>query len=130
MTLDDVLSNIADQDRGAELVILDPWKFQPTGIVFRIAGPDSEVQRRARLAHADELDELAGLDGKVTREQLETARLNLLARCVLSMTIEENGKPVALTQTNIVRVLRAGLWIQAQVDVFAGSRENFPLEGK
>ncbi len=125
MTLDDILSNVADQDRGRELVIVDPWTGTPAGIKFLIAGPDSEVQRRARLEMMDELAEAARPDGTVPAEAREAARLACLAKCCLLLEIEEDGKPLPTSHKNIIRVLRAGTWIQAQVDAFAGDRRNF-----
>lgn len=128
MTLDDVLSNVADQDRGRELVIVDPWTGEPAGIRFRIAGPDSDVQHRARIQMMDELAEAARPDGTVSAEAREAARISCLAKCVLLMEIEEDGKPVPMSHRNVVRVLRAGTWIQSQVDAFAGDRARFAPE--
>jgi hypothetical protein len=129
MTLDEVLSNVADQDRGRELVVIDPFTGEPAGIRFRIAGPDSEVQRRARIAMMDELAEAADAEGKVAAEQREAIRLNCLAKCVLLMEIEETaGAPLPMAHKNILRVLRAGAWIQEQADAFAGDRRNFAPE--
>ena len=128
MTLDDVLSNVADQDRGRDLIVVDPWIGEPAGIRFRIAGPDSDVQRRARIQMMDELAEAARPDGTVTAEAREAARIACLAKCVLLMEIEEDGKPIATSHKNIIRVLRAGAWIQEQVDAFAGNRANFAPE--
>lgn len=125
MTLDEVLSNVADQDRGRELVIVDPWTGEPAGIRFRIAGPDSETQRRARIEMMDELAEGADAEGKVSSERREAARLNCLAKCVMLMEIEEGGTPVPTAHKHILRVLRAGTWIETQVDEFAGNRRNF-----
>ncbi|MDI7864083.1 hypothetical protein MRS76_19220 [Rhizobiaceae bacterium n13] len=129
MQLDDILHNVADQDRGRELEIVDPWTGKPAGIRFRIAGPDSTVQHRARIQMMDELAEAADQDGKVTAETRERARVNCLAKCVLLMEIEEEGKPVAMSHKNVLRVLMAAAWIQAQVDAFAGDRRNFAPEG-
>lgn len=124
MQLDEILANVADQDRGKEFEILDPVEGKPTGIWFRVAGPDSATQHRARLALSDELAEIADADGRVTAEQREKARLNCLARCVLGWTINEDGKPVSFTHQNVVRVLRVN-WLQAQVDGFASDRAAF-----
>ncbi|MGA1804434.1 hypothetical protein [Rhizobium sp. HT1-10] len=126
--LDDVLGNVADQDRGRELMVIDPWTGQPTGMRFRIAGPDSDVQHRARIQMMDELAEAARPDGTVSAEARETARINCLAKCVLLMEVEEEGKPLALSHKNIIRILRAGTWIQAQVDAFAGDRRHYAPE--
>lgn len=128
MTLDEILSNVADQDRGRELPIVDPWTGKPTGIRFRIAGPDSDVQHRARIQMMDELAEAARPDGTVSAEAREAARLACLAKCVLLMEIEEDGKPVPMSHKNVLRVLRSGAWLQAQVDAFAGDRRNFAPE--
>lgn len=128
MTLEDILLNCADQDRGRELVILDPWSGQPAGIRFRIAGPDGDVQRRSRLAMMDRLADLAEPDGTITAENREKARIECLAACVISMEISEGGESVAVTAKNIFRVLSAATWLQAQVDAFAGDRRNFGPE--
>ncbi len=125
MTLEDIIANIADQDKGKEFELVDPVDGKPTGIRFRVAGPDSETQHRARLALTDELAEMADDRGRVTAEQRERARINSLARCVLGWTIEENGKPIPFNHKNVVRVLMAGTWIQQQVDAFASDRAAF-----
>ncbi|AMM83138.1 MULTISPECIES: hypothetical protein [Martelella] len=128
MDLNDVLSNVADQDKGRMLEIADPWTGKPTGMRFWMAGPDSDTQRRARIAMMDELAEAADEQGRVSAEAREKARLNMLARCVLRWEITEDGKSVAMTHKAIVRVFRAGTWIQAQADAFAGDRANFRPE--
>ena len=128
MDLSDILNNIADQDKGKEFELADPVSGQPTGIRLWIVGPDSETSHRARLALSDELAEMADADGRVTAEQREKARLHCLAAHVLRWEIEEDGKPIATSHKNIIRVLRAGAWIQAQVDAFAGDRRNFAPE--
>lgn len=129
MDLSDVLANVADQDRGRELTIIDPWTGEKTGMVFWIVGPDSDTQRRARIEMMDELAEAAAADGTVSAEAREAARLTCLAKCVLRWDITEGGRPLPFGQKNIVRVFRAGAWIQAQVDAFAGDRAKFRPEG-
>lgn len=125
MTLNDILQNAADQDRGRLLLVTNPWTGEATGITFRIAGPDSSVQHRARIAMMDRLAELAETDGTVTAANREKARLECLASCVLAMEVEEDGEKLALTQKNIIRVLSSAAWLQAQVDGFAGDRSRF-----
>lgn len=125
MDLSDIAAGVEDQERGRELEIVDPVSGVPVGIKFRIAGPDSETQHRARLKLADELAEMADADGRVTAEQREKARINALARCVLGWTIEEDGQSIPFNHRNVVRVLRLALWLQAQVDGFAADRRNF-----
>jgi hypothetical protein len=124
MTLDDILANVADQDRGREFELIDLVTGEKTGIKFRVAGPDSETQHRARLALADELADVADADGRVTADQREKARLNSLARCVLGWDIVEDGKPVPFSQKNVLRLLRVE-WVRHQVDRFASDRAAF-----
>lgn len=121
MTLDDILANVADQDRGREFELADPVNGQPTGIKLWIVGPDSETAHRARLALADELAEMADANGKVTAEQREKARLNCLARHVLRWDVKEEGKPVPFNTANLLRLLKVH-WVQEQVDAFAADR--------
>lgn len=121
MTLDDILANVADQDRGREFELADPVNGQPTGIKLWIVGPDSETAHRARLALADELAEMADANGRVTAEQREKARLNCLAAHVLRWEIEEEGKPVPFNTANLLRLLKVH-WVQEQVDAFAADR--------
>lgn len=125
MTLEDILSNVADQDRGKEFEILDPVDGRPTGIRFRVAGPDSATQHRARLKLADDLAEAADTSGRVNAEIREKLRLDCLARCVLAWEIQSDGQPLPFTHKNVVRVLSAGTWVQAQVDAFASDRAAF-----
>lgn len=123
-TLDAILANVADQDRGHEFELHDPVSFEPTGIKLRVAGPDSATQHRARIALADELATMADSDGRVTAEHREKARLNFLAACVLGWTIVEDGSQVPFSQMNVLRVLRV-LWVQNQVAAFADNRAAF-----
>ncbi len=125
MDFQDILSGIADQDKGAWLDIVDPVDGTPTGIRFRVAGPDSETQHRARLKLADDLADAADTSGRVSAETREKLRLDCLARCVLAWEIESEGKPLPFTHKNVVRVLGAGTWLQAQVDAFASDRAAF-----
>ncbi|WP_126974645.1 hypothetical protein [Frigidibacter oleivorans] len=125
MQLNDILANAEDQDRGRWFDLADPFTGQPAGIRLRIAGPDSATQGRSRLKLVDELAEAADTDGRVSAEARERARINSLARCVLAWEIEEEGQPVPFSHANVVRLLRAAAWVQAQVDAFAGDRRNF-----
>jgi hypothetical protein len=129
MDLSEARSNIVDQDKGRWLDVIDPWSGKPTGMRFLLAGPDSETQRRSRIAMMDEIAEAAGSDGGISFEAREAARIGCLARCALDWQIEDEGKPVPFTHKNVVRVLKGIQWIQVQVDAFAGDRRNFGSEG-
>lgn len=121
MTLEDILANAADQDRGQEFDLEDPVTGRATGIKLWIVGPDSETAHRARLALSDELADMADAEGRVTAEQREKARLNCLARHVLRWEIFEDKKPVPFSTANLLRLLRVH-WVQEQVDAFAADR--------
>ncbi|MCE6960582.1 hypothetical protein LAZ40_16275 [Cereibacter sphaeroides] len=120
--LSTILADAEDQERGAWFDLVDPVTGTATGIRFRIAGPDSRTQTKARLALADELAEAADADGRVSAEARERARLNSLARCVLGWEIQQDGEPVAFSHANVLRVLKAASWVHAQVDAFAADR--------
>jgi len=125
MDLTAILSNSEDQERGKWLDLRHPVSGQAVGIRFRIAGPDSMVQARARLKLADELAEMSDDTGRLSAADREKARINNLARCVLGWEITEDGKPVPFNHSNVVRVLKAAAWVQAQVDAFAADRRAF-----
>lgn len=125
MQLDDIRAFSADQERGAWFDLLDPVTGKATGIRLKLAGPDSEAQNRARLRLADDLSEVADAEGRVTAESRERARIDSLARCVLAWEISEDGQPLPFTHANVVRLLKAAAWVQAQVDGFASDRAGF-----
>lgn len=128
MTLEEIQANVIDQDRGRPLEIVDPWEGKPTGMTLWLAGPDSETQRKARIAMMDELAERAEPDGTITAANREAARLNCLAKAVLRWEVQHEGEALAFNHKNVVRVLKAAEWLQAQVDAFAGDRRNFAPE--
>lgn len=125
MQLNDILADAQDQDRGREFELVDPVTGKPTGLKLRIAGPDSATQNRARLQLSDDLAEMADQDGRVSSELRERLRIKCLAACVLGWEIEEDGQPVAFFQANVIRLLNAASWVQAQVDDFASNRAAF-----
>ncbi|KEP68532.1 hypothetical protein DL1_11440 [Thioclava dalianensis] len=122
MQLDDILANAEDQDRGTWFDLRDPVLGEPTGIRFRMAGPDSATQARARVRLVDELADLADDEGRVSADAREKARINSLARCVLGWEIREGGEDLPFTHANVLRVLRSAQWVHEQVDSFAGAR--------
>lgn len=125
MQLNDILADAQDQDRGRDFELLDPVTGKPVGITLRIAGPDSATQARARLQMVDDLAEMADADGRVSAADREKARLNTLARCILGWDIKEDGEALPFTHANVVRLLRAATWVQAQIDGFAADRAAF-----
>lgn len=128
MTLDEINSNLVDQDKGRWLEVVDPWDGKPTGLRLLIAGPDSETQNKARIAMMDELAAAADTEGKASFEAREKARINCLARCVIGWDIAADfGLNAKFGHAAVVKVLQVA-WIQQQVDAFAADRANFRSE--
>jgi len=113
-----------DQGKGAFLDILSPIDGAALGWRWLIAGPDSDVQAHARLALVDELAAAADHEGRVSAAAREAARLNCLARCVLGWD-GPFADGLSFTHSNVLRALRAGVWLQSQVDAFAADRRHF-----
>ena len=124
MQLEDVLANVADQDKGRELELVSPFDGAPTGMKLWLVGPDSDTAHRARIKLADELAEAADADGRVSAEAREKARRNCLAAHVIRWEVSEDGKPVPFNTKNLVTLLRV-TWIEEQADAFAADRRNF-----
>lgn len=129
MDLSDAVANVDDQDRGRWFDVLNPWTGEPTGMRFKIAGPDSRIQRRTKVQLMDELADASDAEGKVAFDRREAARIASLARCVLDWEMAEGGQPLPLSHKAIVRVLTDLRWVQEQVDAFAGDRAAFRSEG-
>jgi len=127
--LNDITNNLADQDKGREFELADPFSGELTGIKLHIVGPDSETARRADLAFADELADMANEDGRVNAEQRRKARMNALARRVIRWEAEEDSKSVPFNTKNLLTLL-AVPWVDEQVDAFAGDRRNFAPEAE
>ncbi|MEM1287133.1 MAG: hypothetical protein AAGH60_02150 [Pseudomonadota bacterium] len=129
MDLNTILANATDQEKGRDFELLHPASGEPAGITLRIAGPDSEAQRRAALAMSDELAEMADIEGRVKAEHREAARLNSLARCVLSWNVEVDGQALPFSHENVLRFLKSAAWVADQVDQFAADRSPYRFGG-
>lgn len=129
MELNDIRAMTADQERGAWFELADPVTGQSTGIRLRIAGPDSETQNRARLKLADELAEIADFEGRVPAPQRESARQNSIAACVLDWECTEDGEAVPFSTANVLRLIKAATWVEAQIDAFASDRAAHRRDG-
>ena len=112
-----------DQGKGAYLEILSPVDGAAIGWRWLIAGPDSDVQARARLGLVDELAAAADEAGRVSAQAREAARLNCLAKCVLGWD-GPFADGLTFNHSNVLRALRAGQWLQSQVDAFAADRRQ------
>lgn len=122
MQIDEIEDNARDQERGVWCELADPWTGKLTGIRLRMAGPDSATAARAALALADELAEALDETGRIPAAVREAARLRALAAHVLEWDAQEGGAPVPFNTRNVMRLLRAAKWVQAQVDGWAADR--------
>ncbi|MDP9559759.1 UNVERIFIED_ORG: hypothetical protein J2740_000929 [Rhizobium nepotum] len=128
MKYDDLSANLADQERGRWLDIVDPWDGKPLGLRLLVAGPDSDTQRKARVEMADKLAEAADVDGKVSFETREKLRIYCLARCVLGWDLAASfGLEAQFGQVGVIKLLRFA-WLEQQLDTFAGDRSKFRSE--
>ncbi|MGH2343456.1 hypothetical protein ACRC7T_18480 [Segnochrobactraceae bacterium EtOH-i3] len=125
MQLEDIFANLADQDKGRWLDIINPFEGTPTGIRLLVAGPDGDVQRRARIALMDGLADAARPDGTVSFADREAARIDMLARCVIGWELPEtDAGRLSFGHRNVARLLKVA-WIEQQVDAFAADRTRF-----
>lgn len=125
LTISQIEANAEDQDRGRWCDLVDPFTGELIGIRLLIAGPDSATQAAAQLKLADELAAELDEAGRVSAAAREAARLRCLARCILDWQAEEDGKPVPFSFANVLRLLKASKWVQAQADAFAADRRRF-----
>lgn len=125
MQMSDVINNTVDQDKGRDLDLIAPWDGSKTGMVLTIVGPDSDTARRADIAFADELAEMADpATGMVSAENRAKAKLNALAKRVLRWDVKEDDQPVPFDHKAVLTLLGVG-WVRDQVDAFAGDHRNF-----
>jgi len=115
------------QEDGIDVHIEHPGTGEPIGITIRVAGPDSERQRKAyrRLADA----RLRAGRKKVTPESLEDDALTLLARSLISWKFAPGvtiGGDVPEFGVDEAKALFLRFpFIREQVDAAAGSRAGF-----
>lgn len=129
LTISQIEANAEDQDRGRWCDLMDPFTGGPIGIRLLIVGPDSATQAAAQLKLADELAAEMDETGRVSAVARDAARVRCLARCIIGWDAKEDGKPVPFSFANVLRLLRASKWVQAQADAFAADRRRFAPEG-
>ncbi|MDG3575718.1 hypothetical protein P7F60_04925 [Rhizobium sp. YJ-22] len=109
------------QNQGAWFDVLHPVTSENTGMRVKIAGPDSEQHRQARIKLQNKLAKFKA--GSVTGR--EEASIDFLANCILDWEITEKGQALPFSHANACRILSAGTWIRAQIDAFAGDRSPY-----
>lgn len=121
-TLESLERSVADQDRGRWFTPADPWTGAPLEFRMRIAGPDSRVQRAARLEAASARLRL----GRPTAADLEREAIYLLSRAVLDVDgLVWKGEAFVAEQEAVEYLLTALPWLREQVDAFAANRANY-----
>lgn len=125
MDLSEISGLSAAQEKGYEFELLDPVHGTPTGLKLLIAGPDSDITRKARQDMERELTRLSGRTGGLTPEGRERLMDGFLFSLTLGWDVQEKGKPVAFSKENFQRLLRAGTWVRAQIDTFANDRSPY-----
>lgn len=112
------------QENGIDVEIKDPTG-QPIGVAIKIAGPDSERQRKAIQALTNErLNN--GDAATATAEDIEQNTLKILASSVISWTpIVLDGSDLPCTEENAIWLFSRFPFIREQVEKMAGKRAGF-----
>lgn len=111
---------VEGQDRGAELIVKHPVTGALTDIVLTIAGPDSDVQRRARLMMQDEM---MAFRGRPPAGEYERMDLDRLARCVVAW----RGMDAPFSFSAVVKLFKDVPFVREQVEEFSKSRVDYFL---
>lgn len=125
MNLRDLDTLRSEQDAGRWFELMSPVDLTPTGIKLKIAGPDSDVQRRSGVAYRNELAAAHGRQGRVEASRADDIYLRHLANFILDIEAAEDGQAVPFSPDVALRVLRAGAWVRQQVEAFAASRHLY-----
>lgn len=117
------------QDEGREFPILDA-AGSLTDIRLRVAGPDSEVQRRAKHAADAFLNDIRERGAQPTDDDLETYSIMRMTAAVIGLSGLEgyDGKPMEGTAENVEMLLRRFPAFRDQVAVLASSRVLYSPE--
>lgn len=114
---------VEGQDRGADLTIVHPVTGERMpDVVLIVAGPDSAVQRRARIKFSDDL---MAFRNKPPADELDRMEIERLARCVVGWRMKQDGKEKPFSFTAVVALLNNVGFIRDQVDTFAASRAPY-----
>ncbi len=118
--LDDLVET---QDRGADLTIIHPVTGEPMpDVVLTIAGPDSDVARRARLKFDDEM---LAFRGRPSSEEIDRMYVDRLARCVVGCKMTRDGRDVTFAFTTVVKLLTSFHFIREQAQAFSQNRAPY-----
>jgi hypothetical protein len=113
------------QDDGVNVEILHPKTAEPLGMVFRVAGPDSTRQKRARSAVNNARLQMSR-NKRLTAAELEADGLKVMVASIISWSgVEENGQPIEFSTETATDVLTRFPFIREQIDAVVGDRAGF-----
>ena len=128
MDLLDLTIAAEKQNAGHEHELLHPVTYAPTGMKLTITGPDSERTTKARKELEYQVSRLQARRSSglvIHPEKFEELRHEFLASIVIDWRVTEGGKPVPYSKGALKRLLKAGTWIGAQIEAFAGDRSPY-----
>lgn len=119
-------ANLAQaQDDGIDVDILHPKTGEELGIKIRVAGPDSERQKKARNAITN-ARLLRSRNKRMTAPEMEADSIKLTAASIISWDgVEENGQAVDLTSETAEAILKRYPFIYEQLSATIGDRSDF-----
>lgn len=110
------------QDQGREFPIVGPLR-EPTGIIVRIAGPDSERQTKARHKVLNRRLWRQRHGSRDTAQTRESDEIELIAAAIMDWSgIEKDGQPFPYSPENAEYLVRTYRLFRDQIDLFASSR--------
>lgn len=121
------LDSVKASNDGADLHVVHPSTGEKLGIVITLAGPDSDVFRKAKRRNTDKrLKAVQKGREKLSSAELEQEATEILAACTLDWSgIQEGKKDLECTPENASDLYTRYPWIREQVDEFIGDRANF-----
>lgn len=113
------------QEAGIDVDIIHPKTGEKLGITIKVAGPDSERQKKARAAVLTE--RLRGRKIKqLTVQEMEAEAIRVTAASIMSWDgVIENGKAIECNPQNAERLLAKYPFINDQISDAAGDRAGF-----
>lgn len=113
------------QEDGIDVPILHPKTGEGLGITIKVAGPDSERQKKARRAVQTERLNMSR-NKRPTVPELEADGLKVTVASIISWDgVIENGQKVELTPESATTILMKYPFIREQIDSAVGDRAGF-----
>lgn len=119
-------SNLAQvQEDGIDVSILHPKTGESLGITIKVAGPDSDRQKKARRAVQTERLNMSR-NKRPTVPELEADGLKVTVASIISWDgVVDGGQSIDLTPENATTILTKYPFIREQLDAAVGDRAGF-----